>query len=448
MFCRWIYGILWGICLVPALSLAQTRTLEERVAELEANQSLNIFSFSGTFQTRYDNIISAKQTTPADAFHPALDANDLSYLRMKFQFNVDANVSRYIKFYSRFTTSKNFNTFSKSDVSVNGAPIARELGESNGYSSSAVYLEKAYADFYIPQSNVVFSVGRLPTVDGQPQNYKDGRARLGTYPQLSFNSIFDGFALTYRVDEYLPEDHKLALRVLYTPFSQYSVGPSGYLQSPTDEASGNRKSTQVAMGALQFDYTVDKLGWTETMGIVLQSYQTGDLHYPGFANAGAGIPTGSSLDFALGGTTLAMEFLGLMNQGWDLSLNYLLSSTKSNGTYGGAGFGTDAAEASTQGGLFLLSTRVYSNAWVLGAEYVHGTQDSTYFATNDETLSNFYATKGDAYHVYVTHKFTQNLSLRGGYMEQRYDWTPTGLGANVATDRKIQTGYAHLRLDF
>ena len=78
MFRQWIFGILWVVCLVPALSLAQSKTLEERVAELEANQSLNIFSFSGTFQTRYDQIISAKQSSTTNAFSPVLDADNLS----------------------------------------------------------------------------------------------------------------------------------------------------------------------------------------------------------------------------------------------------------------------------------------------------------------------------------------------------------------------------------
>lgn len=433
-----------GLCQTSVF--AQEKTLEERIAELEANQSLNIFSFSGTFITRFDDLISVRQTTPASPFSPALDEKDLTYLRMKFQLNVDANVSPYIKFYSRFTTSKNFNTFYRHDVG-GASDVGADLGEANRYESSAVYLEKAYAEFFIPETYLSLSVGRLPTVDGPPHHFKDGRARMGTYPQMSFNYIFDGFGLTYQLDHYLPEKQKLALRFLYTPMSQYSVGFSGYLSAPADEATGAKKTTQVSVGAVQVDYSREDLNWLETLGVVVHTFKSGDIHYPGAANATAGTP-GSSLDFSSAGTTLSLEFLGIKQTGWDVSLNYLFSTLTSQGQYQGLGLGTSGTEDTLYGGVFLLSTRYQFPDWVLGFEYVQGTKDSAYFATNDETLTDFYATKGDAYHVYVTRKFTQNLSLRLGCMEQIYQWTPTSLGPAVDTDRKIKTGYANLRLDF
>ena len=83
-----ISAVLVAGALMAPQAFAQAKTLEERVAELEANQSLNIFNFSGIFTTRYDDILKAKQTEPAAS---ALDTKDLNYMRMKFQFNIESN---------------------------------------------------------------------------------------------------------------------------------------------------------------------------------------------------------------------------------------------------------------------------------------------------------------------------------------------------------------------
>lgn len=140
---------------------------------------------------------------------------------------------------------------------------------------------------------------------------------------------------------------------------------------------------------------------------------------------------------------------GIAKTGWDLSVNYAATTLKSMGSYAGGGFGTaSTTEDTVRGGIFLLATRYRLGTWVLGGEYVNGSQDSAYFGTNDDTLTEFYATKGNAYHLYFTKKFTQNLALRFGYMDQKYDYSPTTVGATVTSDRKVQTGYASVRLDF
>ena len=445
-----ISAVLVAGALMAPQAFAQTKSLEERVSELEANQSLNIFSFSGTFQTRWDDLIKLEQNSPATdnlGQSAVVDRKGESYMRMKFQLEIDANVSKYIKFYSRLTATKQFNSFyqqgyASTDVGGN------DLTAPSDYRSSAVFLEKAYVDLMIPDTNFTLSIGRLPTVDGQPENYKDGRARMGTYPQLSYDSVLDGFALTYKADEYMPTDHKLAARVIYTPFSQYNVGTDGYVSGVTNQL-GEKLNTQVDTTAAMIDYSNDNKWGMDNFGLVLMYFQTGSLYYPNPAYTSGGAAGGaSSLNLSVGGTTIATEFNGIAHTGWDLSASYLLSNLKSHGSMYAMGFGTAAADDSMNGGVLLLSTRYRLGSWILGAEYVNGSKDSFYYAANEEDLTNFYSTKGDAYHLYVTKKFTSNLSLRVGYMDQEYKWTPTGLGANKDSDRKIQTGYANMRLDF
>ncbi|QLY25898.1 DUF3373 family protein [Bdellovibrio sp. KM01] len=434
-----------GMLMVPT---AQAATLEERVAELEANQSLNIFSFSGTFNTRFDDILSAKQTQPATVLgQPAtFDTKDLTYLRMKFQFNIDANVSKNVKFYSRLTTSKHFNTFYQQSYAA--PAVGADLGSSNDYSSTNVVLEKAYVDMTMPDTGLTFFIGRLPTVDGQPQNYKDGRARMGTYPMLSYDSVLDGMGLSYKLDQYMPQGHQLALRALYTPFAQYYAGTSGgYYTQPSKQAGGSLPTSQAGYG-LMVDYGLNDMSWADNMGLVLLNFQTADLYYPAPSSAGSS----SSLTLAVGGTTLAWELNGIAKTGWDLSASYLASSLKSNGRYisstPGTGFGTSKDEDTSTGGVMLLSTRYRLGSWIIGGEWVNGSENSFYYATAAEDLTQFYSTHGNGYHLYFTKKFGQNIAARVGYMLQDYDYTPTSVGAVVESDRKIETAYANLRLDF
>lgn len=442
-----------GMLMVPTVNAA---TLEERVAELEANQSLNIFNFSGTFITRFDDIISAKQDKPATN-PPALggtsakfDNRDLSYLRMKFQFNIDANVSKNIKFYSRLTTSKNFNAFYQQGSTFQSGT---DLQSANNYQNANVVLEKAYMDLTVPDTGLTFFIGRLPTVDGQPQNYKDGRARMGTYPMLSYDSVLDGMGLSYKLDQYLPTDHHLAVRALYTPFAQYYAGAGGgAYTAPTKQSGQNLATSATGYGAM-IDYGIDNMSWVDSMGLTLLNFQTADLYYanPAYNSASPSAATTSSLTLSVGGTTLAWELQGIAHTGWDLSLSYLASTLKSNGSLSQAvvaGFGTNKIDDSNDGGVSLISTRYRLGTWIFGGEWIHGSENSFYYATAAEDLTQFYSTHGNGYHAYVTKKITQNLAARVGYMLQQYDYTPTSIGAVEASDRKIETAYANLRLDF
>ena len=442
-----ISAVLLAGALVSSQSFADTKSLEDRVSELEANQSLNIFNFSGTFITRFDDITNASQNTPNNAGSPAFSSKNLDYMRLKFQLNADANVSKYIKFYSRFTTSKIFN--SETVQGTAGSTTTGDLGAANAYQNSNVVLEKAYVDISIPDTALTVSIGRLPTVDGQPANYLDGRARLGTYPLLAYNSYFDGIGLTYRLDQFMPADQKLALRLLYTPLSQTNMGIQGneaYMSSPVSEAGGNI-STEVPVYAAQADYSIDNTKIANNIGVVFQYIQTGKLYIPG-AQVEVGQPSSLMINFQQ--MTLASEFNGIAGSPFDLSASYLYSITGTHGNFGGlGGFGNaDGSSQNQTGGNLLLSARFRLPTWIFGAEYVNGSKNSEYTSTAEQDLTNFYGTQGNAYHIYVTKKFSENVALRIGFTEQKYNTTPLSIGATGTSDRSIQTAYVNLRTDF
>jgi hypothetical protein len=430
-----------GMLMAPtafAQTQTQTMSLEDRVAELEANQSLNIFKFSGTFVTRYDTLSVQDATTAAGTALP--DYKDLNYMRMRFSMNVDADVSRYIKFYSRFTSSKMFN---QQNVIVTPALAGGDLTAGRDYRSAAVYLEKAYADLIIPDSNFVVSVGRLPTVEGEPMNYWDGRARLGTYPMLAYNAELDGLALSYKADQYMPTDHKLSFRLIYTPFANYNTA---YLIPATQNDTGGSKLNSITdLLAEQIEYQTTT-SFADNLVLIVQHFDSADIaiNNPVVAT--------DSLNLKISGTTLAASMGGIGGSPLDISLSYLFTQSDSNGLFttagGPVGYGTNTDSATLNGGMGVIAIRYRWSTWLAGFDYAHAEKDTFNPLFVNEDLSNFYSTPGNAFHVYATKKFTDSLSFRLGYRDQQYQYKPLTLGATQDSDEKVQTYYANLRLDF
>jgi len=415
-------------------------TLEERVAELEAQNSLNIFSFSGTLNTRYDEL-QVNQTNPS-----AIDTPKLNYMRMRFSFNVDAAVSPYIKFYSRYTMTKMMNSWrQQGTVSQQGI----DLRAADNYLNSGVVVEKAYADLTIPDSNFIFSIGRLPTTDGQPANYWDGKARMGTYALMAYGSVLDGMALTYKADSYLPSGHTLALRFLYTPFTDNVIG--NFQTPPTSDSNasgaqtGSRTTTMKQFSTQQIDYSTTAIGAFENLNIILQHYNLQDLE---FAHNTSATPSNLAID--VDSTSLAIDMQGLFGSNFDLSLSELVTAVKSKGLYGAsaAGYGTTLGEDTTYGSTTLISTRYKIPTWIFGVEYIDGKKGVFYTGNTAEDLTNFYGTPGTGTHLYITKKFVDNLSLRIGHYNQNFKYSPLTIGSVSESDKNIKTYYANLRLDF
>lgn len=426
--------------LVPAISMGAT--LEERIAELEASQSLNTFKFSGTLITRFDGI------TVDDKAVGGSKIQDLNYFRMVAQLNMSADVAENMQFYGRLTTSKLMNAWSRQGTA---STIGADMNAADNYTSSAVVLEKAYVDWKISESTYL-SVGRLPTVDGQPFNYHDGRARLGTYPMLVYNSVLDGFAGTYKFN--IGDNKSLAARAVYTPFTNAWVGSSAYLKRPTQDtttssgqvvSSGRKVETTNNTVAAQLEYSNQGSSWANNIGVIVQYLDVPQVIYP----SGAGV---STLSIGLKNTSVAMEFQGVAGSNSDLSLSYLGTTYRSKGlmttSNGNVGLGTTSSDKTFNGNTVLLSYRYNTQSWIYGAEVVAGSDDALYTNNAGEDLIGFYGVRGTGYHAYLTKKINGGASLRFGYMLKDEKKKPLDLGPNVSSKRDISAMYANLRFDF
>lgn len=436
--------------MMPMMANAQTMSIEDRLAELEANQSLNIFKFSGTLETWYDSI-KAKQTT-ATAYEGNVD-----YMRLRASLNVDADVSKSIKFYSRFTTSKFFNKYfsqaTTAGAGVVSAPsVNPEFAESRDERGSQVYLEKAYADVTVGDSGLIFSFGRLPTMDGPFVHYPTGKARSGTYPALMYNASLDGLAGSYNMKS---DAGDFSARLIYTPTTYFATSAGttnpvpSYQTSPT--VGGAKTNTTNTLTSLMLEYS-KKMEGIGALNLIYQGYQTGEIEIPGSAfNNGTG--TSGSVSSKVSANSLTASLDDIASLGLDFGLTYLTSEVKNQGTItiGPSsifGIGASTLGETLTGSSVLASLRYRIASLYLGAEYLAGGKNVFIYDVGADNLTSFYSTPGTGTHAYLLYKFHPELGLRLGYMNQEYKNTPFTFGPSRDTDRKISTYYANLRLDF
>lgn len=415
------------------------KSVEERLAELEANQNLRYFNLSGFLISTYDHI-SAEENYPENFDNP-----DLQYLRLRLSLNADAEINPQIRVFTRVTATKFMNNWR----SQGGDPTyIHDVEGVYSNSGSLIYLEKAYVDLACPESIWTLSVGRLPTVNGSPEHFWDMLPRQGTYPLLTFDAPLDGVAVTFRADSHLPLNHELAVRVLYTPFTDVVwAGNRKYLRPPTDDtngvvAAGDESETLINMGSVQLDYTLKNQTWTDELGAILQYYKSGRL--PFFTTVGT-----SDLNLQGDGLTALLELNSIAQTPLDVSLSHTYTNTISDGLLApGLGFGTDQDHGTNYGSLTLLSTRYRFQNWAVGLEWLTSSGVPFYFSAAPEDLTRFYSTPGNSEHLYVATKWMSLVTLRAGYRQQNYSANPISFGPVQSTDRVVKTYYLSLRTDF
>jgi len=439
---------------------AEDKSLEARVSELEAHNMLNYFTFAGLLETRYDSIKTDRKANATTS--PAQTAIDGStqFLRVKSSLDVNANVSDKIKFYSRYTASKFFNTLN----STGGSQlILNEAFQGRDFGGAAVYVEKAYGDYTFFQndsSSAVFSFGRLPTSDGPPINMINGRPRQGTFALLAYNSNFDGFGLSY--NKKLDDNQSVSARFLYTPLSAVyrgsATGSLAYL-TPYVAQPGTRVNNLTDINSLILEYGNKDIKYAENFSLIYHGFMTGNF---GFADKQLNSAAGSNVYTGLTESSIELHSLtatmdNIANLNLDLGLSVTSTKIKNSGVLTSAapsvaptvyGVAARSQGETVNGSETLVNVKYrFNSKYALGAEFLNNKDAYSSSFTNDD-LTQYYRTQGSAYQVYALVKPESELTLRFGYTHQDWDRTTQTLGPSTDTDMNIDTYYTNIRLDF
>lgn len=354
----------------------------------------------------------------------------------RFRINLDADVSKSIKFAGRLALQKNW-------ADSTGAFISQDTNRAHTSDGTTnLKVDRFYID-WTPKfvTPVSISFGRLPTSDGPPLEFKEDRQRQSIYPALIFDGEPDGIVATAGVERYLKLKNS-GFRYFYAMASQYDSEQISmtYLDSVWDDAyPDNRVQAlffETELPGLRDSLLV--LSYVPAKNIVMQSP---------YSAAGSAEAMDNLGDITVYGAHLQAP--NLLGTGLDLFASYGRNKNKPSGNtidFGGTNFGLfsgapapmpnqavdGAATEETTGWAWYAGVRYelplnFLNRPKIGFEYNRGNKYWFNYTPGSAEIFNRLATRGEAYDVYYIQPFNKNLFLRTGYTKITYEATGSGM---------------------
>ena len=373
--------------------------------------------------------------------------NDILYTnRLRLRFNtkiadnlsVDARLSMY-KVFGDSTGVQVFNG-QPNTLAIDGATTRVPSGD-------MIRVERAYFNWTdIGGSKLYFSIGRRPSTDGPPLNFRQDEPRGGTPMGSLFDYQYDGMTLGYHLTS------KTTLRACYGVGYSSGFGNGNLLKTP-----GDRLKDVHLMGVMSDLYDSDKTfvqalfahAWNVTDGfngqmVLPNNPVTGDV-------VGAPVIMRFTPSANLGGINL----YGLVAQRTFGPVDMFVSgnwvSLRPNGiTTPFGGLGADPFDVPTnhEGQMVYAGIR-YSfpqndGKTKIGFEFNHGSKYWFNFANaEDDIVMPKTQTRGEAYETYLTHRINDHFVFKADFTRYNYTWSGSGwhLGAPKRLDSMPLLGF-------
>jgi len=364
---------------------------------------------------------------------PAYSANNDILYTSRLRLQMHAAVGESVTFDGRLGMYKVWGDSTGVQV-FNGMPtsIAWDGTTVGVPNSDIVRVERAYFTWSdIGGAPVYASIGRRPSTDGVPLNFRNDELRAGTPPGSLFNYQYDGITLGWHINNWmtarlcygvgfesgwgngsnLEPDNKLKdaqffgalwdivdrpdmfLQATYAHAFDVTDGFNGLVVLPTDPLSGNEIKAPVV---LRYTPSVN-IGDIDLAALVLTRHD-------------------GPFD-------------------WFVNVNYMKSDPTSATTPFGGMF-TDPFQVPEKhsGNMYYLGARynLPNGATKIGAEFNHGSKYWFNFALDeDDLMGPKTATRGDVWEVYVTHRIRDHFIVKLDYLKYKFDYSGSGwlLGA-------------------
>lgn len=305
--------------------------------------------------------------------------------------------------------------------------------------SDILRVERAYFTWNnIAGSPLYLSIGRRPSTEGPPMNYRNDEMRAGTPSGALIDFQFDGITVGYHVND------KVALRACYGLGYESGFGNGDVLQLPADRLK------DVHFFGGNFDlYTTDKTfiqstiarAWNVTDGFV------GEMVLPNNPVTGDPINAPVIMRYSPSANLGAIDLYGInlsrRLQQFDLygSLNW--SSIRPNGQTGPfGGLMSDPFDTpqNREGHMILVGFRFNvpqnDGRTKFGFEFNQGSKYWFNFAqAEDDIIAPKTSTRGEVYETYLTHRINDRFIFKGGFI--RYNYTYSGSGWNVMAPKAL-----------
>lgn len=357
-------------------------------------------------------------------------------LNLDSKINDDLSVSARLSMYKAWGDSTGVQVF-------DGQPSSMNIdGTTAGVpNSDMLRVERAYFTWNnVGGSPFYLSIGRRPSTDGPPLNFRNDEPRGGTPSGALIDFQFDGITIGYHIKD------SMVWRLCYGVGYQSGFGNANILKSPADRlkdthligANLDLYSTDRTFVQATYAHAFNVTDGFNGLLVLPVNPVTGDpvnapvvMRYTPSANLGSINLVGVNLNRQFGPT----EFY--------LSGNY--SGTRPNGIttpFGGLMSDPFETPVARNGAMFYAGLR-YSfpkndGRTKIGFEFNHGTKYWFNFAqAEDDIIAPKTSTRGDVYETYFTHRFYERFIMKIGYM--RYNYNYSGSGWHVGAPKDLDT---------
>ncbi len=380
-------------------------------------------------------------------FVPGYQANTPDLLTNRLRLDFSGRVADNVSFSARLSMYKAFGDSTGVQV-FNGQPNTFNIdGTTAGVpNSDQVRVERAYFSWNkIAGSKFYLSIGRRPSTNGPPMNYRQDELRGGTPSGSLIDYQFDGITLGYTWS-----DHMI-WRLCYGIGYQAGFGNGNLLKMPQDRlkdthfvgANLDLWSTDRTLFQATYAHAFNVTDGFNGLLVLSRNPLTGDvinapviLRYTPSANLGSINLFGVNLTREVG----AFDVYG--------SANY--SGTRPNGvTTPFGGLMSDPFETPVpRNGYMVLGGLRYKFAndgrTKIGFEFNHGSKYWFNFAqAEDDIIAPKTNTRGDVFESYLTHRLTDRFIFKTDFIKYLYAYSGSGwhVGAPKPLDSKPTLGF-------
>jgi hypothetical protein len=368
------------------------------------------------------------------------DANNKIMYTNRLRLNFDSQVADNLSVTARLSMYKVFGDSTGVQV-FDGQPASMSIDGTTTRvpNSDILRVERAYFTWNkIGGSPLYLSIGRRPSTEGPPMNYRLDEPRGGTPSGGLIDYQFDGITVGYHVGE------KMALRACYGLGYESGYGNGDVLKLPADRLK------DVHFFGGNFDlYSTDKTfaqvtiarAWDVTDGF------NGQVVLPGNPLTGESVLAPVIMRYTPSANLGAINLYGLnltrkLKQ-LDVYGSFNWSSTRPNGTttpFGGLLSDPFETPENHEGHMVLLGARFSfpqnDGRTKLGFEFNQGSKFWFNFAqAEDDIIAPKSSTRGEVYETYLTHRINQRFILKADLI--RYNYTYSGSGWHVQAPKLL-----------
>ncbi len=370
-------------------------------------------------------------------------SNDTNILYTnRLRLNVDSKINDDLSVTARLSMYKAWGDSTGVQV-FNGQPSSMNIdgttaGVPNG---DMLRVERAYFTWnHVGGSPLYLSIGRRPSTEGPPLNFREDEPRGGTPSGALIDFQFDGITVGYHFND------KMVWRLCYGVGYQSGFGNGNILKSPADRlkdthllgANLDLYSTEKTFLQATYAHAFNVTDGFNGLLVLPVNPVTGDIvtapvvmRYTPSANLGAINLFGLNLNRRVGDVDLY------------LSGNY--SGTRPNGVtspFGGLMSDPFETPVNHDGGMFYAGVRYNfpqnDGRTKIGFEFNHGTEYWFNFAqAEDDIIAPKTDTRGNVYETYLTHRIYDRFIVKLGYI--RYNYNYSGSGWHVGAPKDLDT---------